>query len=45
MLASGAIGLTRVIIAHRLETIASAPRRLVLNDGELQELQESVLAV
>jgi ATP-binding cassette, subfamily B, bacterial CvaB/MchF/RaxB len=30
-----ALGLTRVIIAHRPETIASAPRRLVLQDGEL----------
>jgi ATP-binding cassette subfamily B protein RaxB len=39
-----ALGLTRVIIAHRPETIASAPRRLVLNDGELHELHESLLA-
>jgi ATP-binding cassette subfamily B protein RaxB len=39
-----ALGLTRVIIAHRPETIASAPRRLVLHDGELHELQESPLA-
>jgi ABC-type bacteriocin/lantibiotic exporter with double-glycine peptidase domain len=33
-----ALGLTRVIIAHRPETIASAPRRLVLHDGKLHEL-------
>jgi ATP-binding cassette, subfamily B, bacterial CvaB/MchF/RaxB len=39
-----ALGLTRVIIAHRPETIASAPRRLVLHDGELHEMQESLLA-
>jgi ABC-type bacteriocin/lantibiotic exporter with double-glycine peptidase domain len=39
-----ALGLTRVIIAHRPETIASAPRRLVLCDGELHELQENLLA-
>jgi ATP-binding cassette subfamily B protein RaxB len=39
-----ALGLTRVIIAHRPETIASAPRRLLLRDGELHELQESLLA-
>jgi ATP-binding cassette subfamily B protein RaxB len=32
-----ALGLTRVIIAHRPETIASAPRRLVLHDCELHE--------
>jgi ATP-binding cassette subfamily B protein RaxB len=38
------LGLTRVIIAHRPETIASAPRRLVLHDGELHELSESLLA-
>jgi ATP-binding cassette subfamily B protein RaxB len=39
-----ALGLTRVIIAHRPETIASAPRRLVLLDGELQELHEGLTA-
>jgi ATP-binding cassette subfamily B protein RaxB len=39
-----ALGLTRVIIAHRPETIASAPRRLVLQDGELHELNESLVA-
>jgi ATP-binding cassette subfamily B protein RaxB len=36
-----ALGLTRIIIAHRPETIASAARQLVLRDGELQELGES----
>jgi ATP-binding cassette, subfamily B, bacterial CvaB/MchF/RaxB len=40
-----ALRLTRVIIAHRPETIASAPRRLMLCDGELHELQKSLLAV
>jgi len=39
-----ALGLTRVIIAHRPETLASAPRRLVLTDAELREMQESLLA-
>lgn len=39
-----ALGLTRVIIAHRPETIASAPRRLVLHDGELREMHESLAA-
>jgi ATP-binding cassette subfamily B protein RaxB len=39
-----ALGLTRVIIAHRPETIASAPRRLMLCNGELRELQECLLA-
>jgi len=40
-----ALGLTRVIIAHRPETIASAPRRLVLCNGELQdESHQSLLA-
>jgi ABC-type transport system involved in Fe-S cluster assembly fused permease/ATPase subunit len=34
------LGLTRVIIAHRPETVAPAPRRLVLNDGGLGEVQE-----
>jgi ABC-type multidrug transport system fused ATPase/permease subunit len=33
-----------MIIAHRPETIASAPRRLILHDGELHQLQESLLA-
>jgi len=32
------LGLTRVIIAHRPETIASAGRRLVVDGGGLQEL-------
>ena len=36
-----ALELTRVIIAHRPETIASAPRQLVLCDGELHEIRES----
>jgi ATP-binding cassette subfamily B protein RaxB len=39
-----ALELTRVIIAHRPETIASAPRRLVLHDGELHEIHESLSA-
>jgi ATP-binding cassette subfamily B protein RaxB len=42
-----ALGLTRVIIAHRPETIASAARQLVLREGELHvlsELQETLLA-
>jgi ATP-binding cassette subfamily B protein RaxB len=39
-----ALGLTRVIIAHRPETIASAPRGLVLQDGELHEMHEGLLA-
>jgi len=34
------LGLTRVIIAHRPETIASAPRRLMLHEGQLHELHE-----
>jgi hypothetical protein len=33
-----------VIIAHRPEAIALAPRRLALHDGELHEMQESLLA-
>src|SRR3984893_9710965 len=37
-------GLTGVIIAPRPETIASAPRRLVLEDGELHEMKESLAA-
>jgi ATP-binding cassette subfamily B protein RaxB len=39
-----ALGLTRVIIAHRPETIASASRQLVLCDGELRELHDSSAA-
>jgi ATP-binding cassette subfamily B protein RaxB len=39
-----ALGLTRLVIAHRPETIASAPRRLVLHDGELLELDETPAA-
>jgi ATP-binding cassette, subfamily B, bacterial CvaB/MchF/RaxB len=34
------LGLTRVIIAHRPETIASASRRLLLRNGALEELHE-----
>jgi ABC-type bacteriocin/lantibiotic exporter with double-glycine peptidase domain len=37
-----ALGLTRVIIAHRPETSASAPRRRVLRDGELREIHETL---
>ena len=33
------LGLTRIIIAHRPETIASAGRQLVLADGQLSELR------
>jgi ATP-binding cassette, subfamily B, bacterial CvaB/MchF/RaxB len=39
-----ALGLTRVVITHRPEAIASAPRRRVLRDGELHEMQEGLLA-
>jgi ATP-binding cassette subfamily B protein RaxB len=35
-----ALGLTRLIIAHRPETIASAARRLMLRDGQLSEPHE-----
>jgi len=38
------LGLTRIIIAHRPETIASASRRLVLCDGDLHDIQENLLA-
>jgi ATP-binding cassette subfamily B protein RaxB len=38
------LGLTRIIIAHRPETIASAPRRLVLCDGQLSETLERLAA-
>jgi ATP-binding cassette subfamily B protein RaxB len=34
------LGLTRIIIAHRPETIASAARCLVLQDGRLSEIHE-----
>jgi ATP-binding cassette, subfamily B, bacterial CvaB/MchF/RaxB len=34
------LGLTRIIIAHRPETIASAARCLVLQDGRLGEMHE-----
>jgi ATP-binding cassette subfamily B protein RaxB len=34
------LGLTRIIIAHRPETIASAARCLVLQDGRLSEMHE-----
>jgi ATP-binding cassette subfamily B protein RaxB len=34
------LGLTRVIIAHRPETITSASRRLLLRNGALEELHE-----
>jgi ATP-binding cassette subfamily B protein RaxB len=33
-----ALGLTRIIIAHRPETIASASRRLIVDGGTLREL-------
>jgi ATP-binding cassette subfamily B protein RaxB len=39
-----ALGLTRVIIAHRPETIASAQRRLALRDGALDDWHESSTA-
>jgi ATP-binding cassette subfamily B protein RaxB len=39
-----ALGLTRLIIAHRPETIASATRRLVLRDGQLSEPHERLAA-
>jgi ATP-binding cassette, subfamily B, bacterial CvaB/MchF/RaxB len=39
-----ALGLTHLIIAHRPETIASAPRRLVLRDGQLSEPHERLAA-
>ena len=39
-----ALGLTRVIIAHRPETIASAERRLELCDGQLSEQHEQLAA-
>jgi ATP-binding cassette subfamily B protein RaxB len=39
-----ALGLTRMIIAHRPETIASAQRRLLLCYGELNELPDSLEA-
>jgi ATP-binding cassette subfamily B protein RaxB len=35
-----ALGLTRIVIAHRPETIASAPRWLMLCDGQLSEPHE-----
>jgi ATP-binding cassette, subfamily B, bacterial CvaB/MchF/RaxB len=38
------LGLTRLIIAHRPETIASAGRRLVLCDGQLSEAPERLAA-
>lgn len=38
------LGLTRVIIAHRPETIASASRRLVLCEGQLSEAPERLAA-
>jgi ATP-binding cassette subfamily B protein RaxB len=39
-----ALGLTPVVIAHRPETVASAPRQLVLHEGELHEWPERLLA-
>jgi ATP-binding cassette subfamily B protein RaxB len=39
-----ALGLTRVIIAHRPETTASAERQLVMRGGELYEPQERLVA-
>jgi ATP-binding cassette, subfamily B, bacterial CvaB/MchF/RaxB len=38
------LGLTRIMIAHRPETIASASRRLVLCDGRLSEPHERLAA-
>ena len=38
------LGLTRIIIAHRPETIASAARQLVLADGQLSELRGRLAA-
>lgn len=38
------LGLTRIMIAHRPETIASASRRLVLCDGQLSEPPECLAA-
>jgi ABC-type multidrug transport system fused ATPase/permease subunit len=38
------LALTRVIIAHRPETIASASRRLVFRDGRLTEPLERLAA-
>jgi ATP-binding cassette subfamily B protein RaxB len=38
------LGLTRIIIAHRPETIASASRCLVLHDGQLSERQDRLAA-
>jgi ATP-binding cassette, subfamily B, bacterial CvaB/MchF/RaxB len=38
------LGLTRVIIAHRPETIASASRRLIFDDGRLSEPPERLAA-
>jgi ATP-binding cassette subfamily B protein RaxB len=36
------LGLTRIIIAHRPETIATAQRRVAMIDGRLQEVLEPV---
>ena len=38
------LGLTRIIIAHRPETIASAARCLTLRDGQLHEAHERLAA-
>lgn len=38
--AIGALGITRIIIAHRAETIASADRVYVLDQGQLREAPE-----
>ena len=38
------LGLTRIIIAHRPETIASAARQLVLVDGQLREMHGRLAA-
>lgn len=35
------LGLTRIIIAHRPETIASAQRRVAMIDGKLHEISRS----
>jgi ATP-binding cassette, subfamily B, bacterial CvaB/MchF/RaxB len=38
------LGLTRIIIAHRPDTVASASRCLVLHDGQLDEAQARLAA-
>jgi ATP-binding cassette subfamily B protein RaxB len=41
--AISAMGITRIIIAHRQETIAVARRVLVMLDGKLHEMKRSAL--